>query len=406
MSQKLENLKVNFAKESLGNMMEECQLPKEWKWVRLGEVCEFGYGSSLPERDRVSGSIPVFGSNGVIGHHNIAITQGSTIIIGRKGSIGQVNYSLNPCWPIDTTYYIDSSKTNCDLVWLFWLLNWLQLGLLNKATGIPGLNRKDAYNQIISLPHLAEQKLIAAKIQRLLQEIERARTACEKQLEAAKALPAAYLREFFESEKAKKWEKKSLGEVCDYDSGIWGDETDDSSLCYPILRSNNIHNGQMIFQEIAIRKINKKYVEMKKLKTGDILVTTSSGSRNLLGKSALFIQPLDGKTYLFSNFTMRLSYKDEIIDSVFLYFYLQSPEAKEILKLLQDTTTGLRNLDRKEFINQMIPLPHLSIQQHIAVELKEKMAEAEKLRKTIEEQLDSINTLPQAILKKAFTGGL
>jgi type I restriction enzyme S subunit len=53
-----------------------------------------------------------------------------------------------------------------------------------------------------------------------------------------------------------------------------------------------------------------------------------------------------------------------------------------------------------------IPLPSLDIQQHLAAELKEKMAQVEKLRTSIEKQLEAINALPQAILIKAFRGEL
>ena len=66
----------------------------------------------------------------------------------------------------------------------------------------------------IPLPPLPEQKRIATRIQESLQEVKHARTACEKQLEAAKAIPAAYLRQVFEGEEAKKWERKRLGEMC------------------------------------------------------------------------------------------------------------------------------------------------------------------------------------------------
>jgi len=53
-----------------------------------------------------------------------------------------------------------------------------------------------------------------------------------------------------------------------------------------------------------------------------------------------------------------------------------------------------------------IPLPPLLVQQRIAAELKEKMAQVEKLRISIERQLEVINALPQAILSKAFGGKL
>lgn len=136
-------------------------LPKGWRWVRLGDVCEFAYGSSLPETGRRYGGVPVYGSNGIVGYHDASVTQCPTLVIGRKGSIGEVNYSTVPCWPIDTTYYIDSSKTSCNLDWLFFLLKFIKLSTLNKASGVPGLNRDDAYNQLIPLTSLAEQQRIA-----------------------------------------------------------------------------------------------------------------------------------------------------------------------------------------------------------------------------------------------------
>jgi len=178
----------------------ESEEAKKWERKRLGEVCLLEYGTGLPERGRVAGSVPVFGSNGIVGYHNIAITKGDTIIIGRKGSIGQVNYSELPCWPIDTTYYIDSSKTSCNLVWLYWLLKWIRLDLLNKATGVPGLNREDAYSQIIPLPSISEQHSIAAELKEKMSQVENLQSAILNQQFAIETLPQAILRKAFRGE--------------------------------------------------------------------------------------------------------------------------------------------------------------------------------------------------------------
>lgn len=183
-------------------LCEVFESPESQKWQkkRLGEVCQFEYGSGLPERDRINGSVPVFGSNGIVGHHSVSITKGSTIIIGRKGSIGQVNYSTESCWPIDTTYYIDSSKTNCELIWLYWLLKWLRLDSLNKATGVPGLNREDAYSQLIPLPSLSEQKRIASYLKEKIDQAEQLRASIEKELKTINSLPQSILSKAFKGE--------------------------------------------------------------------------------------------------------------------------------------------------------------------------------------------------------------
>ena len=144
----------------------------QWPVARLGDICDFKYGKSLPEAARSGGAVPVYGSNGVVGGHDAALTASETIIIGRKGSHGEVNFSSTPCWPIDTTYYVDCTATNADLHWLRYRLAGAGLNQMNRAAAIPGLNREDAYRVEILLPPLPEQRRIAA----ILDQAETLRT--------------------------------------------------------------------------------------------------------------------------------------------------------------------------------------------------------------------------------------
>jgi type I restriction enzyme S subunit len=180
--------------------------------VQLGEVCEFVYGESLKAENRRSGKVPVYGSNGLVGVHDNAITRGPTIVIGRKGSIGEVNWSSEPCFPIDTTYYVEKTKKVCDLRWLYFILLKLDLTRLNKSAAIPGLNRDDAYEQLIPFPDLPEQRRIAGR----LEQADRLRRTRRYALELSDTfLPAAFLELFGDPvSNPKRWEKKPLGEIC------------------------------------------------------------------------------------------------------------------------------------------------------------------------------------------------
>jgi len=82
---------------------------KDWKSKKLGEIMTLKYGSGLPERSRIKGNIPVYGSNGIVGFHNVAKVKESGVIVGRKGSAGEVVYSATSFFPIDTTYYVESN---------------------------------------------------------------------------------------------------------------------------------------------------------------------------------------------------------------------------------------------------------------------------------------------------------
>ncbi len=129
--------------------------------MALGDICEFRYGKALKALDRSGAGFHVYGSNGPVGRHERALTDGATIVIGRKGSYGEVHYTSRSVWPIDTTYYVDASATKCDLRWLAHRLADLGLTRLNRAAAVPGLNREVAYRQRLLLPPLDEQRRIA-----------------------------------------------------------------------------------------------------------------------------------------------------------------------------------------------------------------------------------------------------
>lgn len=78
---------------------------------------------------------------------------------------------------------------------------------------VPGLGRNDIESLSIPLPPLAEQVRIAARLTEQLAAVERARAAALARLEAAEALPAAYLREVFEGPEASEWETFPLGDL-------------------------------------------------------------------------------------------------------------------------------------------------------------------------------------------------
>lgn len=148
------------------------QVPKNWQVNRLKIVCTFTYGDSLANEDRVDGSIPVYGSNGIVGYHNKAITNKPCIIIGRKGSYGKVNFSKTECFPIDTTYFIDDRLARCDLGWLQYVLPLLELDKFSKDTGVPGLNREDAQDKRVPVPESDVQKSIVFYLDRKTAQID------------------------------------------------------------------------------------------------------------------------------------------------------------------------------------------------------------------------------------------
>ncbi|UNK73956.1 restriction endonuclease subunit S [Raoultella planticola] len=144
------------------------ELPVGWEWVRFGKIYEMEYGNNLPQEKRTNtGEYNVYGSNGVVGTHNVACVNSPCIVIGRKGSAGALNLSLNiGCWVTDVAYSsIPPIAMNLDFVFM----QFHTLGLDSLGKGIkPGLNRNDAYGLTIAIPPKNEQENIVLKVKELM----------------------------------------------------------------------------------------------------------------------------------------------------------------------------------------------------------------------------------------------
>lgn len=165
---------------------------------------------------------------------------------------------------------------------------------------------------------------------------------------------------------ARRYPQRTVADVLESQrGGVWGEEGAEG-CGYPVLRSTNMRGSKADVSDVASREIPTKQAEACALRTGDILVTKSSGSSDLVGKSVLFIHPGDGRTYLFSNFTLRLRPIAKIISPSFLAWFLRSPQALGWRYATQQNAVGLRNLQTDQFLSQHIPMPPLPIQEAVA----------------------------------------
>lgn len=160
---------------------EDSKRHSQFDLLPFDQVCTLEYGAALPKEKRIDGEYPVLGSNGITGYHNEYLIKGPAVIVGRKGSVGEVTYIEDNCYPIDTTYYIHRiSPEKCDIRYLYHVLKTLDLPSLKGGAGIPGLNRKEVYEKHkIPLPPLEVQKAIVAEIEGYQKIIDGARQVVE-----------------------------------------------------------------------------------------------------------------------------------------------------------------------------------------------------------------------------------
>jgi len=268
----------------------------------VGQFAPFAYGKGLPERERnPSGQVPVFGSNGVVGYHDTALTAGPTVVIGRKGTVGAVHYSPVPCWPIDTTFYITGADPLL-LRYKYFVLKSLDLQHMNADSAVPGLNRDAAHAREVRVPPLLEQRAIAHILGTLDDKIELNRRMNET-LEAMaraifkswfvhcdpvrakaegrdpglpKPMPDLFPDSFEDSEVGeipKGWEVRALYDCADYINGsaFRNDDFSPDRVGLPVIKIGELKDGITSQTKFTETILEPKY----RIASGDILFSWS-----------------------------------------------------------------------------------------------------------------------------------
>lgn len=257
----------------------------------------------------------------------------------------------------------------------------------------------------ILLPALNEQKRIAAILNEQMAAVERARIAAKAQLEAAKALPAAYLRAVFNSTEAKQWPIKPLGEVGEIVSGVTlgrkirGVET----RAVPYLRVANVKDGHLLLSDVYRIEATEAEINKLRLKFGDLLLT-EGGDPDKLGRGTFWEEQIP--ECIHQNHIFRVRFDANQFFPQFVSAQIGSAYGKAYFLAHAKQTTGIATINQKVLAGFPLMAPPLAEQQRIAARLSEQMADAERTRQALEAQLATINALPAALLRRAFNGEL
>ena len=133
-------------------------------------------------------------------------------------------------------------------------------------------------------------------------------------------------------------------------SGEWGTD-DETGNGVPVIRTTNFTNeGVVNYKDVVTRTINKKNIEEKFLRKGDIIIEKSGGSDKFpVGRVIYF----DGKenTYLFNNFTGLLRVKNqEVWYPRYVFYSLFDNYKRGGTRAFENKTTGLHNLKIDDYI--------------------------------------------------------
>jgi len=356
-----------------------------WKQTRLGNELELLYGKGLPASARVPGGVPVYGSNGVVGLHHKSLVDGPGIIVGRKGSVGEVAFSDGPFWPIDTTYYVSNRGGN-SWRFLYFLLRHLELTELNSHSTVPGLNRESVYSIEWVFPPKDEQEKIAAVLWKIQKTVEIEDAIVRNAHDLKKSLLRRLFTHGLRGEPLKETEGGPIpqswrvGTINDVKldqkgaivSGPFGSNIGRRFFVesgVPLIRGCNLTKGDELFvEENFVFITEEKAQELKSCQAlpGD-LIFTAAGT---LGQVGLIPRESQFPKYVISNKQLRARIDPAKADSLYLFYWFACDVIQELIAQRRSGSS--------------IPVINLSILRSLPIPLPQTIKEQCEIAQTLQ----------------------
>ena len=381
-------------------------MKKDWKGKKLGDVIQLAYGKPLPDSSRKSnGKYPVYGANGEKNRSDKYYYDKPSIIVGRKGSAGEINLTERRFWPLDVSYFVTFDDKEYDLRFLYYLLSNLELPKLAKGVK-PGINRNEVYSIDVQMPPFSEQQRIVAILDESFAALATAKANAEKNLGNARELFEFVLQDVFVRVK----EKKKLGDLCNLLSGFSFKSNDYIEFSNTMnFRMSQIRPGGWVDLDHNPRYLPDHYVEKYKeylLKDGDIVIamTDMATETKILGVPTL-IKTDNRKLLLNQRVGKFFDINYQLVVVPYLKYVLSSKPINDYYKKLG--RGGLQiNIGKQDILNAQIPLPSLAEQRAIIDKLDALSDETKTLEGIYQQKLSALEELKKSLLQKAFEGEL
>lgn len=387
------------------------------------------------------------------------VSENSLVVVTRVGlgKIALAEKSL--CFSQDCQALVGNSAFIFSLYSAYYLMQAVQIfKYQNRGTTIAGVTKKQLSELEFYLPPFEEQKRIVAEIEKQFTRLDAAveslkqvrqglkryraavlKAACEGRLVAQDENdePASELLKRILTERRTKWEADLRAKGKDptkfkYEepaapntkdllelpkNWIWttfnmigevqgGIQKQPKRLpnqnAYPYLRVENVLRNRLNLDEVYKIELFSDELEKLRLKFGDLLIVEGNGSKNEIGRSALWKDEIPNCVH--QNHIIRVRFAT--ISSLYANYYLNSPVGISMITKVASSTSGLYTLSVSKINSITLPLPPLAEQERIVAEVERRLSVVQEMEVSIEASIKRAERLRQAILKRAFEGKL
>ena len=265
---------------------------------KLSDLATIKYGKNQKKVLCENGTVPIYGTGGLMGYASDYLYDKPSVLIGRKGSIDKVRYVEHPFWTVDTLFYTEVNDTFVIPKFLFYSLSLIDFLQLNEGTTIPSLRTETLNRLELRIPELSDQRKILSVLNIIDDKIGLNNRINENLLQQAQTILTAFFVDFshFGGEVPSDWELGSLQDIVDFSNGyaFKSKELLDAPAqdCYHVFKQGHINrgggfnsSGTKSWYPISKCASLSKYI----LRKGDVLMAMTDMKDNvaILGNTAL-----------------------------------------------------------------------------------------------------------------------
>jgi type I restriction enzyme S subunit len=334
--------------------------PNGVEYKTLGDVLTIKNGKDY--KSFASGSVPVYGSGGTMTYIDTAVYNQPSVLIPRKGSLGNVQYVDTPFWTVDTIFWTEINTLITIPRYIYHYLLSIHLEKRNKAGGVPSATQSDLNSIKIPIPPLEIQREIIHILDRYSVTTDELFNQLTAELTTRKKQYEYYRNELLAF--GDDVPMRKLGEIARFRRGSFpqpygNPEWYDGENSMPFVQVCDVSDDMLLVQDTK-RKISK-LAQPKSVfvPTGTVLVTL----QGTIGRVAV----TQYDCYVDRTLAIFESFKIEINKRYFAY------QVKNKFTIEEKTARGstIKTITKEEFTDFKIPVPSLSEQARI-VEILDK----------------------------------
>ena len=378
-------------------------LPPGWTQIEVGNIGKVEYGKGLRKSQRVStGPVEVYGSAGLVGHHDQALIDEPVVIVGRKGNAGAVWYTTGPSWPIDTTYFLRIPK-ELSVEYLGLQLDHLDLVGRDSSTTIPSLRRPDLEAVPVAVAPLAEQERIVAAIEEHFSRLDAVDISLKEAEMRCHALTRSIIVGSIPNELPKDWQLKTVAEAGETGLGRQRSPKYHSGPnMKPYLRVANVFEDRIDTSSIMEMHFEEAEFDKYRLRYGDVLLNEGQ-SPELLGRPAIYVG--EPPEVAFTNSLIRFVPGPGVMSEWALLVFRRHMHARRFMRESR-ITTNIAHLALGRFRTVEFPIPPLEIQQELVASTRASLSSVDQLIDQIRSAQARTKAIRRAVLAVAFSGQL